>query len=88
MTEGSERATKTKSGGPSRWATWSPAYAACGWALLYAAYRGYYALGGTVGMFGLPTHHHPRLPDSHSLGRCRCDGGRRAGGASARLACW
>ena len=24
------------------------------WALLYAAYRGYYALGGTVGMFGTP----------------------------------
>jgi hypothetical protein len=27
---------------------------ACGWALVYAAYRGYYALGGTVGMFGTP----------------------------------
>jgi hypothetical protein len=27
---------------------------ACGWALLYAAYRGYYALGGTFGMFGTP----------------------------------
>ncbi len=26
-----------------------------GWALLYAAYRGYYGLGGTVGMFGSPT---------------------------------
>ena len=25
-----------------------------GWALLYAAYRGYYALGGTAGMFGTP----------------------------------
>ena len=44
---------KTKSGGPASWAKWS-AYAACGWALLYAAYRGYYALGGTVGMFGTP----------------------------------
>ena len=44
---------KTKSGGPSRWAK-RLAYAACGWALLYAAYRGYYALGGTVGMFGTP----------------------------------
>jgi hypothetical protein len=44
---------KTTSGGPSRWAKWL-AYAACGWALLYAAYRGYYALGGTVGMFGTP----------------------------------
>jgi hypothetical protein len=53
MTELSEKAMKTKSGGPSRWAKW-PAYAACGWALLYAAYRGYYALGGTVGMFGTP----------------------------------
>ena len=53
MTEVSERATKTKSGGPSRWAKW-PAYAACGWALLYAAYRTYYALGGTFGMFGTP----------------------------------
>jgi hypothetical protein len=53
MTEVSERAMKTKSGGSSRWAKWL-AYAACGWALLYAAYRGYYALGGTVGMFGTP----------------------------------
>jgi hypothetical protein len=53
MTEVSERATKTKSGGTSRWAKW-PAYAACGWALLYASYRLYYALGGTVGMFGTP----------------------------------
>ncbi len=35
---------------PRKW----PTYAACGWALLYAAYRGYYALGGTVGMFGTP----------------------------------
>jgi hypothetical protein len=53
MTEASERAMRTKGGGPSRWAKW-PAYAACGWALLYAAYRGYYALGGTFGMFGTP----------------------------------
>ena len=53
MTEVSEKAMKTKSGGPSRWAKW-PAYAACGWALLYAVYRGYYALGGTVSMFGTP----------------------------------
>jgi len=53
MTEVSDRATKTKGGGLSRWAKW-PAYAACGWALLYAAYRLYYALGGTVGMFGTP----------------------------------
>jgi hypothetical protein len=30
------------------------AYAACGWALFYAAYRAYYAFGGTVGMFGVP----------------------------------
>ena len=28
---------------------------AAGWALLYALYRGYYGLGGTVGMFGTPT---------------------------------
>ncbi len=27
---------------------------AAGWALLYGAYRGYYALGGTIGMFGTP----------------------------------
>jgi hypothetical protein len=27
---------------------------ACGWALIYATYRGYYALGGTIGMFGTP----------------------------------
>jgi hypothetical protein len=53
MPEASERVMKSKSGGPSRWAKW-PAYAACGWALLYAAYRGHYALGGTVGMFGTP----------------------------------
>ena len=44
---------ETKSGGPSRSVKWL-AYAACGWALLYAAYRLYYALGGTVGMFGTP----------------------------------
>jgi hypothetical protein len=30
------------------------AYLAGGWALLYALYRGYYALGGTAGMFGTP----------------------------------
>ena len=53
MTEVSDRARNTKSGGTSRWAKWL-AYAACGWTLLYAAYRGYYALGGTVGMFGTP----------------------------------
>lgn len=29
-------------------------YLAGGWALLYALYRGYYALGGTFGMFGTP----------------------------------
>lgn len=29
-------------------------YAAGGWTLLYAAYRAYYALGGTLGMFGTP----------------------------------
>jgi hypothetical protein len=28
---------------------------AAAWALLYALYRGYYGLGGTVGMFGTPT---------------------------------
>ena len=44
---------RTKSGRPSRWAR-RAAYAACGWALLYAAYRTYYALGGTFGMFGTP----------------------------------
>jgi hypothetical protein len=32
---------------------WLPLLAG-GWALLYALYRGYYALGGTVGMFGTP----------------------------------
>jgi len=53
MTEVSEKVMKTKGGGPSRGAKW-PAYAACGWALIYAAYRGYYALGGTAGMFGTP----------------------------------
>jgi len=29
-------------------------YIAAGWALCYAAYRAYYALGGTFGMFGVP----------------------------------
>lgn len=29
-------------------------YLAAAWALLYAIYRGYYALGGTLGMFGTP----------------------------------
>jgi hypothetical protein len=29
-------------------------YATGVWALFYAAYRGYYALGGTIGMFGTP----------------------------------
>lgn len=29
-------------------------YLAAAWALLYAIYRGYYALGGTAGMFGTP----------------------------------
>jgi hypothetical protein len=52
LVDGGKR-MRTKSGGPSRWAK-RVAYAACGWALLYAAYRGYYALGGTVGMFGTP----------------------------------
>jgi hypothetical protein len=47
----SERAMKSDD--PSRWMKWL-AYAACGWALSYAAYRAYYALGGTVGMFGTP----------------------------------
>jgi hypothetical protein len=30
-------------------------YLAALWALLYALYRGYYALGGTLGMFGVPS---------------------------------
>jgi len=30
------------------------ALALCAWGLLYAAYRAYYALGGTAGMFGVP----------------------------------
>ncbi len=29
-------------------------YVAAAWALFYAAYRAYYALGGTLGMFGVP----------------------------------
>lgn len=37
----------------SRASSWLP-WMACGWASLYAAYRGYYALGGTLGMFGTP----------------------------------
>ena len=31
--------------------------AATGWALGYGLYRGYYAAGGTVGMFGTPVSH-------------------------------
>jgi hypothetical protein len=49
----SEKTTKTNSDEPPRRAKWL-AYAACGWALLYVAYRGYYALGGTFAMFGTP----------------------------------
>ncbi len=41
----------------SRRAKW-PAYVASGLALPYAAYRAYYALGGTVGMFGTPASMH------------------------------
>lgn len=33
-------------------------YVAFAWALAYAAYRAYYALGGTIGMFGTPTSMH------------------------------
>ncbi len=39
-----------RSGRPAEWLTW----AAGAWALLYATYRAYYALGGTAGMFGTP----------------------------------
>lgn len=53
MAEAPKRAVKRKSGRLSSRTRW-PAYAACGWALLYAAYRAYYALGGTIGMFGTP----------------------------------
>ena len=35
-----------------------PACAASGSALVYAAYRAYYALGGTMGMFGTPVSMH------------------------------
>ncbi len=35
-----------------------PAYTAFVWALAYAAYRAYYALGGTFGMFGTPVSMH------------------------------
>ncbi len=34
------------------------AYAASLWALPYAAYRAYYAFGGTIGMFGTPVSMH------------------------------
>ena len=39
---------------PPRTAAARLRYLAGGWALLYAIYRGYYALGGTAGMFGVP----------------------------------
>ena len=52
---------KTTSGaGQPRWTETSRTaamwlrYLAAGWALLYAIYRGYYALGGAAGMFGEP----------------------------------
>jgi|GEM_PF-1007097 len=35
------------------WLPWLP-WLVCGWTLPYAAYRTYYALGGTAGMFGTP----------------------------------
>ncbi len=35
-----------------------PAYMATAWALPYAAYRAYYAFGGTIGMFGTPVSMH------------------------------
>ena len=44
---------KTESGGLSSRTKWA-ACAAGWWALLYAAYRGYYALGGTFGIVGVP----------------------------------
>ena len=49
-----EMTTTERHSRPSRW----PAYAASGLALPYAAYRAYYALGGTIGMFGTPTSMH------------------------------
>lgn len=42
---------------PGRWPSRSVtvlSFVACGLGLLYASYRGYYALGGTAGMFGVP----------------------------------
>jgi len=45
-----DRATSPASIRRSSWLPWL----ACGWAIIYAAYRLYYALGGTVGMFGTP----------------------------------
>ncbi len=39
-----------RSGRPAEWLPW----AAGAWALGYGIYRGYYALGGTAGMFGTP----------------------------------
>lgn len=45
-----ERPTSPAAVPLSPWLPWL----ACGWALIYAAYRGYYALGGTIGMFGTP----------------------------------
>jgi hypothetical protein len=51
ISRGNERADSQRS------KTW-PAYAASGLALFYAAYRAYYALGGTIGMFGTPVSMH------------------------------
>ena len=46
-------ALRWESDAPSALTIWL-SYLAGAWALLYAVYRGYYALGGTVGMFGVP----------------------------------
>ena len=50
ITSSTSRSASHEESAASSWLAWM----ACGWALLYAAYRGYYALGGTFGMFGTP----------------------------------
>lgn len=46
--------TSSVSGSRRRVSARRAALALCAWGLLYAAYRAYYALGGTAGMFGVP----------------------------------
>jgi hypothetical protein len=47
LTDGSDAAVRAARSGPSRWERWV-GYAACAWALLFAAAHVYWAVGGTA----------------------------------------